>query len=132
MVIKNNTMGTQCDLDNDDFMFNFVIKIPNLELTRGSIEELEIHMKDERSCIEELHKTVRGFLLSRVNEMYLGPQGFTLPTVGLMKWRKLNFLNDTPENNIQDINEMMDVIAGEAGLTSLIPFTISLPVKGYD
>ena len=94
----------------NDFVFEFVTKIPNLELKRGCVEQLEIHLNDQCTRITELEKNVRGFLLSRADEMYLGTQGFTLPRVGTVKWKKLNIPNDSPTNNILDINEMMDAI----------------------
>ena len=94
----------------NDFVFEFVTKIPTLELKRGRVEQLEIQLKDKCTCITELEKNVRGYLLSRADEMYLGTQGFTLPNVGTIKWKKLNIPNDISANNIQDINEMMDAI----------------------
>lgn len=94
----------------NDFVFEFVTRIPNLELKRGHVEQLEIHLKDQCTRITELEANVRGFLLSQVDEMYLGTQGFTLPCVGTIKWKKLHIPNDTPANNTQDINEMMDAV----------------------
>jgi hypothetical protein len=95
---------------DDALVFEFITKFPHLELKHGCVEQLEIHLKTRYTCVSELDKIVRGFLLSQANEMYLGRQGFILPNVGMIKWMKLNFESDEPAKNIQNINEMMDVI----------------------
>jgi hypothetical protein len=82
-------------------------------LERGSVEQLEIHLKDQNTSMSELERSCvnnGGFVLFQVNEVYLDRQGFTLPKVGKIQWRKLNFSYDTPESKRKNINEMMDVI----------------------
>ena len=94
----------------DDLNFKSIIQIPDLPLSRGNIKGIEIHSNDPRTTISFITSVVQGFLLSRATQMETGPQGFVLPGVGSIKWKKLVLPNDSPVNNTQDINEMIHAI----------------------
>ncbi len=100
-----------------DFVFGYVTIFPVVKLRRGFVEQLEIHMKDQFTCIAEVEKNMRGCLLTEFAQMHvglqakagfiecpLGRQGCMLPKVGYIQWKKLNIPIDTLANNVQDVH----------------------------
>jgi hypothetical protein len=113
-----------------DFVFGYVTKYPVVKLRRGCVEQLEIHMKDQFTCIAEVERNMRGCLLTEFAQMHvglqakagfiacpLGRQGCMLPKVGCIQWKKLDIPIDTLANNVQDVHEIMDFIK-----MRLVPF----------
>ena len=94
----------------ENLPFKTTIKIPHLPLSRGNMKEIEINSDDPQTTLSFTVGTIRGFLLSRANQMETGPQGFFLPGAGSIKWKQLVLPNDSPINNAHDTDEIINDI----------------------
>ncbi len=94
-----------------DFVFENIHRIPSLKLKLIQVEGFEL--KTKQNCGIDIinsfiDKQIRGIMhSSRLNS---NPQGFCLPGVGSIQWKKLNFLDPSPETNKAGVNEFLDAV----------------------
>jgi hypothetical protein len=92
---------------DEDYVFDTIVRIPWLTISKGWVEGIELWLRDSHTFTLDI---VLGCLLADPYWVDVDEQGFFMPRVGFIRWRRLCIRRDSrsnSSNNQADISEVV-------------------------